>query len=361
MRFSSQQRLSGPPVCQFSVSLCAINMTKTDMAKLPGLFQRGGVFQLRVVVPLDLRPSYNGKTKLVQSLLTANHREASLRATQERAKLLEEFGRRRTALVPQRLDSVTLEMATGLAARVRASVLRLDDELRDRPEGRAALREVFEVSNRSTLLIPTGVSAPPRTIAPALSSLLGLSSAEASTLASLNEIRSDEAGVNLALRNLQAVLPLVKQEAHTLGLTFDPNSPGAREALQMSLKAYRQAWKDVLQRDAGEVVDTPPIAALSKAAAKPHRLRDVFARWKASKPRSEDSWHAALRSIALYEEFTGNPPLAELTREQGDGFRTWLQHPDRKTTSKTAHDRLTWAKSLINYAFRDLELINRNP
>lgn len=102
-------------------------MTKTDVAKLPGLFLRAGVYQLRVVVPLDLKVTYGNKSKLVQSLETSNYTEASLLATQERAKLLEEFKHKRRLLAPQKLDSVTVEMASELAQRVRATVLRVDD------------------------------------------------------------------------------------------------------------------------------------------------------------------------------------------------------------------------------------------
>jgi hypothetical protein len=90
-------------------------------------------------------------------------------------------------------------------------------------------------------------------------------------------------------------------------------------------------------------------------------LREIYNRWKESQPRSSDSLKACLRSVTLYEEFTGNPPITQLTREQGDGFRTWLQQPDRKTTSKTARDRLIWVKSVLKYAARDLGLIQRNP
>lgn len=90
-------------------------------------------------------------------------------------------------------------------------------------------------------------------------------------------------------------------------------------------------------------------------------LRDIYDRWKHTKPRSLDSLNACRRSIDLYEGFTGNPPLLQLTREQGDGFRAWLQQPERKTTSKTARDRLTWVKSVLKYASRDLGLIALNP
>jgi len=90
-------------------------------------------------------------------------------------------------------------------------------------------------------------------------------------------------------------------------------------------------------------------------------LRDIYNRWKESKPRSADSINSCNRSLLLYEEFTKNPALHQLTRAQGDGFRTWLQQPERKTASKTAYDRFTWVKSLLKYAYRDLELLSRHP
>ena len=91
------------------------------------------------------------------------------------------------------------------------------------------------------------------------------------------------------------------------------------------------------------------------------RLRDVHTDWKSSKARSEDSVSACLRAVSLFEEFTGNTHVCELTRKQGDEFRLWLEHPDRKTTSKTARDRLIWVKSLLEFAAHDLGLICRSP
>jgi len=339
-------------------------MTKTDMAKLPGLFQRGSVYQLRVVVPLDLRAAYGGKSKLVQSLDTLKRPEAVLRATHERARLLEEFEHQRRILQPQRLDSVTPEMASELAQRVRATVLRVDDTIRDNPGARAALFGVLDGTTSdpfSVLTIGGPRKAPVAAPSGPHDALAGMSDGETVALSALNDIMNKAAGVRLTQRNLQAILPLVKEEAHKLGLTFDPQAPGAREALQAALKAYRQAWQEVTQRDAGEIVDTPAVQSIKKPPAQLVKLRDVYTRWQNSKPRKEDSVKACLRAVSLYEEFTGNPPIDQLTREQGDGFRAWLQHADRKTTSKTARDRLTWVKSVLKYAARDLGLIDRNP
>jgi hypothetical protein len=69
-------------------------------------------------------------------------------------------------------------------------------------------------------------------------------------------------------------------------------------------------------------------------------LGDVFERWKLSKPRSADSIEACGRAIGLDEQFTGNPPISRLTRDQGDRFRAWLKHRDQGTTSKMARDHL---------------------
>jgi len=99
----------------------------------------------------------------------------------------------------------------------------------------------------------------------------------------------------------------------------------------------------------------------SKCNPSAYYLRDVFERWRESKPRSSDAFNACMRALLLYEEQTKNPLLNELKRVQGDSFRAWLQHPERKTTSKTAHDRFTWVKTLLKYAYLDLECISRHP
>jgi integrase len=61
------------------------------MAKLPGLFKRDGIYQLRVIVPKHLCPLYSPKTKLIQSLGTTDRREAAIRGSLHRAKVLGHF------------------------------------------------------------------------------------------------------------------------------------------------------------------------------------------------------------------------------------------------------------------------------
>jgi len=190
------------------------------MAKLPGLFLRGGIYQIRVVIPQHFQATFGGRTKIIQSLGTTNRHDASILGAMKRAKLLSQFS-----------------------------------------------------GDRHAWLEPTS---------------------------------------NVKIQGI--ALPIHE-----------------------------------------------PVLKPSTQIANPIRLRDVYERWKCSKPRSLDSLNACNRSINLFEVFTGNPPLLQLTREQGDGFRAWLQQPERKTTCKTARDRLIWVKSVLKYASRDLGLIERNP
>jgi hypothetical protein len=66
-------------------------MIGPTMAKLPGLFKRDGIYQLCVVVPKRLQALYSGKTKLIQSLSTANRYEVGVLGSLHRAKMLGHF------------------------------------------------------------------------------------------------------------------------------------------------------------------------------------------------------------------------------------------------------------------------------
>lgn len=130
-----------------------------------------------------------------------------------------------------------------------------------------------------------------------------------------------------------------------LGLLIDSKTPGAAEALRACLKAYRDAQAPALVQ-----------GRRTKAVT----LRDVYDRWKKVKKRSDDSLRACLRALELFEQQIGaSPPVHQITRDQGDAFRAWLQQ--QGTSSRTASDRLTWVKSLLKYARRDLEIIERHP
>lgn len=100
-------------------------------------------------------------------------------------------------------------------------------------------------------------------------------------------------------------------------------------------------------------------ASRTSPAVKPIYLREVYTRWVKAMPRTADTIATCDRALKLYEEQTGNPPIQQLTRAQGEAFRTWLQ--TLPSSSKTARDRLIYARALLRYAAEDLEWIARNP
>ncbi len=97
----------------------------------------------------------------------------------------------------------------------------------------------------------------------------------------------------------------------------------------------------------------PPLTAVPEP--KLPSLREVYWRWSKSKAtRSTDSAAACGRALTLFEDFAGKLTLDRITRDNGDGFRAWLQEVERGTTPKTARDRFTWVKSLLKYALLPL-------
>lgn len=122
-----------------------------------------------------------------------------------------------------------------------------------------------------------------------------------------------------------------------------------REALQTGTVLRAQILYGLAPRSATSLTPTE------------HTLRQIHNKWKSSKARSTDSVQACLRAVRLYENFTNDLPIEQVTREHGEAFRAWLIQPEQKTTSKTARDRLIWVKSLLHFAAQDLALIRQSP
>jgi integrase len=158
---------------------------------------------------------------------------------------------------------------------------------------------------------------------------------------------------------LRVVLPL----SHVLHHQYK----SGKVIVSLGACSYREALTAAAIKRA-QILEVTEPTSLIKSKLTPiicnpsaYYLRDIYERWIKSKPRSSDAINTCMRSLLLYEEQTGNPPLQLLTRSQGDSFRAWLQEPERGTASKTAYDRFTWVKTLLKFAYRDLELISRNP
>jgi hypothetical protein len=155
---------------------------------------------------------------------------------------------------------------------------------------------------------------------------------------------------------LRVVLP----KTHQLIYTYK----SGKVIVSLGACSYREALTTAAIKRA-QILETKGVITKKKAPSSSipseYYLRDIYDRWAKSKPLSKDAINTCMRALLLYEEQTKNPPLHLLTRGQGDSFRAWLQEPERKTSSKTAYDRFTWVKTLLKFAYRDLEVISRHP
>lgn len=336
-------------------------MSKDTMPKREtGVYPRAGTnnYQWRIKAPIDLRELYASEWAHRQSLETSDLRKANKLAVELRAEWMARFDEQRRSLNPLGLETVSAEMAELLAARVSSHLLAFDEKVRTDPAAATLFLSYIRAAAPSGLAI--GQQPLLSWATSSVDPFEGLTAELADELARVNEGMNAHAAMQMATQRAAAVLPLAQAEARKLGFAFDAKTPGALDALRACLKAYRKAWQQIALRDQGEVIETPAAPTRREARrAKPVSLRDVFTRWKASKPRSPDSIRACERALALFEKRTGNTPVQNITRDQGDDFRAWLQ--TLGSSSKTAHDRITWVKSLLVYAYRDLELINRQP
>lgn len=332
------------------------------MAQVEGLNLRGSRYYVRIVIPDDLQDVY-GKHRVNPALGTSDRREATLLATLKRAEWLADFEAKRAARNPSAVAAIAPELAALLADMVRVHVLAEDDRVRSDV---ALLAEMVHVRRELDLRAVQPLRIPQWTPSEVREDdLSGLTAEEARELASLNAYLDGNAAMAMAGGNLKAVLPLVQAQAAKLGIHLDARTPGARDALMLCLKAYRKAHREMTLRDAGEVVETPPMPALVPPVpvAKPETpktLRDVFDRWRlsGSAPRSADSVQAMERTVRQFETQHTGLPLGDISRGLGDLYRTWLL--DNCKTPKTARDRLTGIKSLLKYASRDLEWTARH-
>lgn len=304
-----------------------------------GVYRRSdsNLLQWRIKAPEDLRSLYPSQWAHRCSLGTPDLKEANRRAAQLRSDWLNRFERERKALKfrPQQPESITPEVAKALADTVRHSILKVDAMVRTNPE---------HWLNGGGLAVQ----------------MQGMPDYIADAVGEANAAQLAQYAVASARGRLVDAAPFMEEAADTLGLALDESAPGYADALKAVLHAIKDAYAHGVQRDKGETVETPPAPSLKQAEAqKPRKLRDVFDKWKASRDEESDNVKKKAAALKLYEEQTGNPPLSKLRRDQGAEFKTFLLKQD--WSSKTQHDKLDAVKTLLNYAERDLEWMQRNP
>jgi integrase len=327
---------------------------KNKMAKPLGVTaaSKGRAPAIRICIPTDLQEAYGGRKDIRLSLGRVEWGTAKAKSAAIRAQYEAEFEAKRKALLAGSslapVAVVTPELAEAIAHGVYAASLAQDDQLREGKQERAALQELAALTRPRGLLIgePSQHSTGD-----------GLSEAGAAALAGLNAIADGSAGLDLARRRLQTVLPAADDAARALGLDVDWGGPGADQALRASLEQERRARADRSSRDHGKAIATPTAPTLDNS--KVHTLHDVVPLWEATKLPSRTLVSKTKSAVALVDQCLGKLPLRAYTKPQGVTVVAYLL--EHSGAQKTALDKMNAVKALLNFAVDQQGWIDSNP
>lgn len=96
-------------------------------------------------------------------------------------------------------------------------------------------------------------------------------------------------------------------------------------------------------------------------AAESYTIKEVLAQWQDTKKPSKDTYRSCELAVEGLLAMIGlsDISLNNLTRKVGQQFSAHLV--ESCNSRKTAHGKITWIKSLLNFASNDIELIPKNP
>lgn len=314
--------------------------------RAPYLTPKNGRFYFRIRIPDDLREAF-GKKEHSEAIGDLNRAQAEVRAAQLgahwQARFLSErhrLGRAPSPPAPapehiRQSRAATPEEVTAVAALAARDLLHTDEEMR----------------------IDGWVWS-------------GVDSADFGTGQPLDDaVREAVAG-----RNLAGLKDRAEDWLSAHGLTLPSDEREQRRALYQWATTIAKATAGRRQRDQGEAVETPPAPALPHSlsatagasmspAEKPSELlmlRDVLTQWsnKGKRP-SLKTIETATRVVEQFEEVCGNPPLQQLTRQQGLQFRDWLLA--QGVAPRTAADRFGYVSRLIRFEMMEQQRITVNP
>ncbi|MBC7699347.1 site-specific integrase [Aquabacterium sp.] len=304
------------------------------------------------------------------SLLTADLREANLRAAAKLVELEAQWAIALRQVNPLPVSDLTPETVTQLADYIRFCVFNADDYRRNSPQVAhrvATMRDLAagKVTKEEAL--------------EAIQEPVGeyLDDHSADGLEGWNLERDTQAGKAVARRIHAAILKDAIGAAEWLGVSYDWTKPEARPYLLKLLEAKREALEDLTQRDKGKVVATPsePVQVPSrpdesptearkpgepldvlKAAPSAVLLRDVFDDWakhgKAGrKPYPTKTIAKYSRALYWYEKHTRNPSMADMERTCGvELLRTLVEVECSKgMTTTSVRDHIINLGTLLNH------------
>ena len=323
------------------------------MSLPPGLHQRNGVWQMRILAPHDLPHLYPGGIAYRASLKTTDRAQAVTKAyallAQHKQKFADQQAEQRLKGTPL-LVTLTAELEGYLTAAPAWSALLLDDVMRSYPDMAQALPP------KPQLLTPPDDTSPTATAAPGLE-----------RWDELQQLGLTVAKADIAAGRLGRAQSAADTELKRLGWRVDWDAPGARLALARIARAQVKAYQLAVERGMGEPHDTPaqPVPPVftttpTTPSGPVLTLRDVVPDWTARTKAKDNARQRTDKALRLWEEAVGTVPLNEITRATGARFVAFLLDEERTFGSSTAFNHKAAIDTLMNMAVK-VGKVERNP
>lgn len=128
------------------------------------------------------------------------------------------------------------------------------------------------------------------------------------------------------------------------------------EGIDFSLGTNQQPLLQTPAKSQQRQAKAPPPRAQHKSLP---TLRQLYERWLQIKKRTKGCENSCLVAVQACEQALGPLTVDKFTRAHGDTFRSWLLK--QPISSRTARMYLVWIKTLLRYAYRELEIITKQP
>lgn len=297
--------------------------------KTERLFRRVATYYFRVKVPADVR-AFVGKTEIIESLRTTDHREATRLARERSVEVDREFARLRGNDV---LRELTVEQSRALAEEWATESLACDEQL------------VIESLDSNT---------------------------------SSEVVAEDERNLHYAEGELRRCLtvgdtahirPAVEAAMQRHGLLLERGSPAFNRLSYEFLKAGIRTIEKIRARNRGEIVETPvaPVVKIDvgEGTVTPrrvgnHTLADLKAYWIEQQAPAEKTIIEANSVVRRFTELHGDLAITDIAREHVLLFRDSLKDADK--APGTIKKLVSLLSAMFSAAYQDGRLnVTGNP
>ncbi len=308
-----------------------------------GLYQRTGVWQLRIGVPADLVHLYPSINAYRGTLKTRDRSEATTKAYALLAQYRNTFDRQRAAERP-RTTPATPRLTATLIDWLTHTVL-TDDDGNAQAGQRLALVPLLEPED----LLAQPLSSDPYE--------------RAEQVAQAVQDYADALALLFSMGDFGMARDFAAMTAKGMGIP-PVDWTEALPELPRFARAVVKVYQTLADRARGGQAETPPkpqplTTPAVPVTSKGHTMADVFEAWQVG--RKHGSIKKTTRALAMLKAAGITAPLKDLTRQHALAFRDYINATMVGTSGKTRSDVLSALQALLNFAVNERGWLDINP